>query len=228
MSLSILVMGESGSGKTTSLRNLNPKETFIINVLGKALPFRGWKNNYKQVFKDKSSETDILKSNLYCTDDSSAILRVLDKISTSMKNIKTIIIDDFQYTMANEFMNRIAESGWDKFSEIGHNAWSIIKKSNNLRDDLIICILTHSEIDANGKTKCKTIGKVLDEKVCLEGMCYITFNAFSDNGKYKFLTRNNGNNIARSPMGMFEEHIDNDLNAIIKGINKYHNEDVPH
>lgn len=122
MSNTSLIIGESGTGKSTSLRNLDPHETFIINVCNKPLPFRGYKSNYKTISSWEDKE-----GNYYATDDYLKIIKLLRIIDKERPDIKNIIIDDFQYIMVEEFMNRVTEKGFDKFSEIGQHAWSIIK-----------------------------------------------------------------------------------------------------
>lgn len=216
MSNTILIVGESGSGKSTSIRNLNPIETVIINVLDKPLPFKGFKKNYIR------TQTEDKKVNYMSTDDCNKIRNSIKKINEERLEVKNLIIDDFQYVMANQFMRKALERGYDKFTEIGQNAWNIIKDLTMCRDDLKCYVISHSESDANGKVKCKTIGKMLDDKICLEGMFTIVFHALTGDNKYKFLTQNDGSHIAKSPFGMFEEkYIDNDLNEINKKIDEY-------
>jgi hypothetical protein len=129
--------------------------------------------------------------------------------------------------MANEFMRRSKETGFGKFTDIGRNAWNIINSVTAVssREDLKCYFLSHSENDANGKSKCKTIGKMLDEKITLEGMFTVVLHSLVHNKSYKFLTQNDGVHIAKSPLGMFDsELIDNDLNYINEQINKYYGE----
>jgi energy-coupling factor transporter ATP-binding protein EcfA2 len=221
MSNTILIIGESGSGKSTSIRNLNPLETVIINVLDKPLPFKGFKKNYiKTAIEDK-------KVNYFATDEAAKIKAAIDKINTTRPEVKNIIIDDFQYIMANEFMRRALERGFDKFSEIGQKTWDLIKHISQGREDINCFILSHSDTDQSGKIKCKTIGKMLDDKICVEGMFTIVLHALTSDNKYKFLTQNDGTHLAKSPLGMFKEkYIDNDLLEINKAINDYFNDDI--
>lgn len=221
MSNTILIIGESGSGKSTSIRNLNPLETVIINVLDKPLPFKGFKKNYiKTATEDK-------KVNYFATDEALKIKHAIDKINSTRPEVKNIIIDDFQYIMANEFMRRALERGFDKFSEIGQKTWDLIKHISQGREDINCFILSHSDTDPSGKIKCKTIGKMLDDKICVEGMFTIVLHALTSDNKYKFLTQNDGTHLAKSPLGMFKEkYIDNDLLEINKAINDYFNDDI--
>lgn len=216
MSNLVLIIGESGSGKSTSIRNLDPNETFIINVLNKPLPFRGALNNYKL----KTKESD---GNYYSTDDYYKIIKTIEAISESAPNVKNIIIDDFQYIMANEFMRRAMEKSYDKFTEIGQHAWQLLKACEQARSDLCFFVLSHSDESASGKVKCKTIGKMLDNTICIEGIFTTVLHSIVSDGKYKFLTQNNGTLMAKSPMGMFEsEFIENDLNIVKQKMSEYH------
>lgn len=204
----ILVIGESGSGKSTSIRTLDANETFIINVLDKPLPFRGAADKYKKMTKENSG-------NYYPTDDFHKILKAIQYANDEKNNIKNVIIDDFQYIMANEFMRRATERGYDKFTEIAQHAWQIIDACSKSREDMFFFILSHSDEDQNGKVKCKTIGKMLDDKITIEGMFTTVLHSIVSDGKYRFLTQNDGSHIAKSPMGMFEnEFIDNDLSFV--------------
>jgi hypothetical protein len=213
-----MVIGESGSGKTTSLRNLDPLKTFIIGTISKPFPFKT--NKYNLLTKENKG------GNLYFTDDADLIVRLLETISTERKDINTVVIDDFQYMLSNEFMRRSGEKGFDKFTDIGKNCWKVANACRFMRDDINVYVLSHSNTDENGKTKCKTIGKLIDDKVCLEGLFTIVLNALIVDNKYLFLTQNNGQSIAKSPMGMFDLVIDNDLNAVNQKINDYYNQDI--
>ena len=220
MSNTILIIGESGSGKSTSIRNLNHEETIIINVLDKPLPFKGFKKKYSPV------STGDKQANYFSTDDHRKIIECIPRVNDK-KDIKNLIIDDFQYIMANQFMKKALEKGYDKFTEIGQNAWQIIRDLTTCREDLNCFVISHSDVDQTGKAKCKTIGKMLDDKICLEGMFTIVFHAITNDNKYKFLTQNDGIHIAKSPMGMFDsKYIDNDLLEINKKIYDYFNEDI--
>jgi hypothetical protein len=222
MASTTLIIGESGSGKSSSLRNLNSKETFIINVLDKPLPFRGAIADYT-ISKNGATE-----GNYFATDDYAIIISLIQKISLNRLDIKTIIIDDFQYIMGNEFIKRATEKGYDKFSEIAQHAWKILKELSNARRDLDCFVLSHSVTDENGKSKCKTIGKMLDEKISLEGMFTIILHSLIVDGKYKFLNSHDGFHIAKAPMGLFDEALlDNDLAIVKEKMNDYFNADIP-
>ena len=223
----IAVVGKSGSGKSTSLRNINPEETFIINVAGKPLPIRGYKKKYSPLVKTESG----FEGNLYNTSDVSNITKILKIVEKTRPEIKQIIIEDAQYLMAFEAMDRAEEKNYDKFVQIAKHFYSVLKESMNMREDLKIIVLSHSENlgDAmNPDYKMKTIGKMLDNMVTIEGLfTYVLFTTIvtdpaDDSISYKFVTNSDGTTTAKTPMGMFEELlIDNDLQIVIDKINEY-------
>lgn len=227
MADSVLIIAESGSGKSTSIENLNPKETFIINVANKPLPFKGWKKNYKFWSKD------VPDGNLFSSADPSSIIACLKYISAKMPHIKNVVVDDFQYMSAFEFFDRAAEKGYDKFTQIGAALANVAKTPKDLRDDLIVFILTHAEeatdLEGRKRVKAKTIGKMVDEKLTLEGLFSIVLfgkvkKDKDGNIRYVFETKNNGENTCKSPKGMFEElEVPNDLEVVRKAIIKYAN-----
>jgi adenylate kinase family enzyme len=218
MSTSVLVIGESGTGKSTAIRTLDSKSTYIINVIDKPLPFKGWGKNYKRDEKEKGRNT-----NYFSPSNHTAIINCLDKINKDRDYIKTVIIDDFQYVMANEFMSRALERGYDKFTEIALHVWDIIKKTYVCRKDLTIIFLSHSEIsESDGKARAKTIGKLLNDKITVEGMFTIVLQSGLKDGEYVFKTQGDECTIAKSPLGMFEsKYIPNDLQLVVDSINKY-------
>ena len=211
MGIPVLILGESGVGKSTSLRDLDIDSCVIVQPIKKPLPFR---NQFKYMTKEGGQ--------ILASDNAETICRLMDKASKAGK--KQIIIDDFQYIMANEFMRRSKEKSYDKFNDIGFNAWSIINKAQELDGDCRVYFLAHTETDMSGKVKIKTIGKMLDEKITLEGMFTIVLGANVNDGNYHFTTQNNGNNTVKSPMGMFEEMtIDNNLKMVDDTIAEYYN-----
>ena len=227
----IAVVGASGSGKSTSLRNLDPKTTFIINVAGKALPFKGFKKNYKQLVQNP--ETKKFEGNLYNTSDVAKIGQVLRVIDKTRPEIETVILEDAQYLMSFEAMDRSSEKGYDKFTQIASNFYSVLKEAMNMRDNLKVCVLTHSENigDAiNPSYKIKTIGKMLDNMITLEGLfTYVLFTELvkdlDGNIEHKFITQSDGTTTAKTPMDCFGDfHIDNDLQFVIEQIDKYNEE----
>ena len=211
----VLIIGKSGSGKSRSIINCDPATTMIINVIGKTLPFKGWAGKYTPIDKEG-------KGNMVVCDAPEKVKSALVWCDQKRPDIKTLIIDDFQYVMVNEFMRRSSEKGYDKFSEIANHAWDIIWQSKLCRQDLIVIFLSHSESSESGETKIKTIGLMLDEKVCLEGMFTIVLEAVNQDGKYYFSTQTNGKNTIKSPEGMFTDLlIPNDLKLVIDSINIY-------
>ena len=231
MSETICVVGESGTGKSTSLRNLDPKCTFIISTTGKPLPLKGYKKKYIPVYKEGQS----VVGNYYVSSGYSQILNMLKIIDKTMPHIKQVIIDDFQYMLSYEFVDRATETGFGKFSELAQHVMNVLRYSETMREDCKMIFLTHSEnegSDINPKYVIKTLGKLLKEKVTLEGLfTYVFFTKVldgeneGDRMQYKFLTNTDGECCAKTPMGMFDDAlIDNDLDLVIKTIDKYNNE----
>lgn len=227
MATGILIIGQSGSGKSTSLRNLNPKETFIVNVVNKPLPFKGWKSNYVTFNKETNPN-----GNLISTDKADLIIKFLDYINTNRPDIKNVIIDDFQYTLGNEFMRRAKENGFNKFTDIGQNTFNIVNKIATLRDNLYVVFLNHLEVEkdelGNKIVQAKTVGKMFNQYISLEGLFSIVlYTDVSKNGNvldYGFITQSDGTSTAKSPMGMFDTlKVDNDLKMIIEKIEEYNN-----
>lgn len=201
MAIVVMILGESGTGKSASLRNFKPGQLAVVNTIGKPLPFRS-----------KGFET--LNSDIY-----SDVRKFMKKT-----DCKSIVIDDAQYLMANEFMRRAREKGYEKFTEIGQNFWELINFSRQLPDDRIVYFLQHTETSSDGSTtKAKTIGKMLDEKVTLEGMFAIVLKTVVDDDGYHFSTRNSGQDTVKSPVGMFQaDLIPNDLKMVDAKIREYY------
>lgn len=224
MARKALVIGYSGSGKSTSMRKLNPKETFIINCEDKDLPFKGWRSYYTP-FTSETPEGNILNS-----DDSEVIKKALQYISAKRPEIKYVVIDDFQYTFCNEYMRRAKESGFGKFTDIGQKAWSLVNVIKSLRSDLTVFFFEHPEIDldaaGNKFLKAKTIGKMLDNVMTLEGMFTVVLftKVESEAGgmKHSFVTQSDGTTTGKSPDGMFSSLlIPNDLTLVIEAMDAY-------
>lgn len=191
-----LILGKSGSGKSASLRNLNPESCGLIQVIGKRLPFKGAK---------------AWEGRTIVTDDYRRMIASAQKMATK---VPVIVIDDFQYLLANEFMRRSDETGFGKFTEIGRHTWDVFDALLKLPEDVRVYILSHTEETEAGQTKMKTIGRLLDEKITLEGLVTIVLRAVIQDGDHYFSTRNNGSDTTKAPMGMFDEDlIDNDLAA---------------
>ena len=213
MSIASLILGESGTGKSTSLRNLDPAHTLLIQMVKKPLPFRS--NEWKPIGPDGGS--------VYVSDDSAMIVKAMQK---TRKEI--IVIDDFQYLLANEFMRRVTDvakgnEAFAKYNEIARHAWDVLMASTSLPEYKRVYILSHTSTDDFGKTKIKTIGKLLDEKIVMEGLVTIVLRTQVQNGNYLFSTRNSGADTVKSPLGLFDdEMIDNDLATVDSQIFNYY------
>jgi hypothetical protein len=225
MAQSVLVIADSGTGKSTSIRTLDPKETFIVNIANKPLPFKGWKGNYTLISKTNP------KGNMTGASSAAGIVKAIKHVNDNMPDVKNLVIDDWQYMSSFEYFDRATEKGYDKFTQIASNLAQVAKMPKDLRDDLYVFFLTHSEdsTDINGhrKVKAKTIGKMIDNTLTLEGLFSIVLFGRvikQDDGTldYGFETQNNGENTCKSPMGMFEESfISNDLQYVKECIQKY-------
>lgn len=214
LGISVMVLGESGRGKSRSMKNLNPEETLVIKAINKPFPFKSV--DWKPCTKENP------KGSLYTSDNYDTIKKAMLMAKDLGK--KVIVIDDAQYLMANEFMNKSAVKGFDKFTEIAKNMWELITTANEkLDDDMRIYFLQHTETTATGEVKAKTIGKMLDDKITIEGMVTIVLNANLESGNYFFTTQNSGNDTCKSPEDMFPEHrIDNDLRQVDDAICEYY------
>jgi len=214
MGISVMILGESGRGKSRSIKNLNPEETLVIKSINKPFPFRS--AEWKKITKENP------KGSIYTTDNYDAIKQALIKAKSIGK--KVIVIDDAQYLMANEFMNKSSVKGFDKFTEIAKNMWELITVANEkLDEDVRVYFLQHTETTADGSKKAKTIGKMLDEKITLEGMVTIVLSAEKENSNYYFETQNNGSNTAKSPEDMFEDfRIENDIRLVDDKVCEYY------
>lgn len=205
MGIPILILGESGTGKSASMRNFKPDEIALVNVAAKPLPFRG-----------KFEETI----------DSDSYRQIKKFMKESFADI--VVIDDAQYLMANEFMRRSSERGYDKFTEIGVNFWDLVRSVIELPPEKIVVFMAHIDRDANGNEKIKTIGKLLDEKITVEGMFTIVLKTSVSDGKFSFMTVNNGHDTVKSPIGMFSSsEIENDLKAVIHAVREYYGNPAP-
>jgi len=225
MANSVLVIAESGSGKSTSIRTLDPKETAIINIANKPLPFRGWKSKYTVL--DKSNPT----GNLVNVSSGPGVYKAMQHVSEKMPHIKALVVDDWQYMSSFEYFDKANEKGYDKFTQIAANLAQVAKLPKDLREDLTIFFLTHAEestdVNGNRKVKAKTVGKMIDNALTLEGLFSIVLFGKvrkEDDGtlSYGFETQNNGENTCKSPMGMFEDSfIPNDLAYVRDAILSY-------
>ena len=213
MSLPVLVMGRSGSGKTYSLKNFQPGEVGIISVEKGRLPFR----SDLKIVKIPKYGTLGEKSESYEQINRAKYAWICNIIKSAKS--KSIVIDDSQYLLVNEMFDRAYEKNYEKFTQIAANFRSLIHFINELdQEDKIVYFLHHSEIDTDGREKCKTVGKMLDEKLVIEG-CFDIVLFCQD---HKFYTQSNGQSTAKSPEGMFELEIPNDLKAVDVAIREYY------
>ena len=197
MAILVMVYGQSGTGKSTSLRNFSPDEIAVINVSGKPMPFR-------------------TKLQTYNTDDYNKIMSALQRTER-----KSIVIDDATYLMVGEFMRNAKVTGYQKYTDMAQNFDNLINFAARLPDDVIVYFMGHSEQE-DGREHFKTIGKMLDNYVTVEGKFTIVLKTVVQDGKYMFSTQNNGQDTVKSPMGLFEQNlIDNDLKAVDAAIRDY-------
>ena len=205
-----MILGESGTGKSTSLRNLLPDKTLLIQAIRKPLPFRS------QAWQPLTKENR--NGSVWVSDNSTNIITAMTKTEKEI-----IVIDDFQYILSNEFMRRSEEKGFAKFMDIGRHGWDILTAASELGDNKRVYILAHSYHDDHGKIKAKTIGKLLDEKITIEGLVTIVLRTQVVNDQYIFSTKNSGSDTVKSPIGLFErDHIENDLAFVDQAITEYY------
>lgn len=200
MGIPVMIMGESGSGKSTSLRNFDPEKVGVFNVAGKPLPFR---KQFRVI--------------------NNATYQSIYKVLASPK-LKTYIIDDAQYLMAFEELDRAKENGYTKFTEMALNFSGLVRYIiNQLPADVIVYFLQHVETTDQGKIKAKTVGKMIDSKLTLEGLFSIVLMCEASDSGYHFITQSNGYTTCKSPMEMFDKEIDNDLAMVDQTIREYWN-----
>lgn len=200
MAVIVMLYGNSGSGKTTSLRNFQAGEMSVFNVSKKPFPF---KCNFGHLE----------------TDDYKTIKDALAKAQSP-----SIAIDDATYLIVNEFMRTAKVASFQKFTDMALNFWELVRFCNEqLPPDKIVYFIGHSEMSESGNEKFKTIGRLLDEKVCLEGLFTIVLKTVVQDGKYYFSTQTNGQDTVKSPMGMFQnKYIPNDLKIVDETIRNFY------
>ena len=198
MGVAVLVLGASGSGKSTGMRNFKSNEVCVLNVAGKPLPFRG------QLPTVQNATYDTIGATFH------------------EGKYKTYVVDDSQYLLAFEMFDRAKETGYGKFTDIAVRFRNMISYvAQQMPEDAVVFFLHHSEETESGKVKAKTVGKMLDNQLTVEGLFSIVLLAQSDGVNYKFITQTDGVTPAKSPMGMFEREIDNDLKLVDKTIREY-------
>ncbi|MDD7591381.1 MAG: hypothetical protein PUJ92_00040 [Bacilli bacterium] len=195
----VLIIGKSGSGKSTSLRNLNKEDYSLVNPLAKRLPFKGGQTGLE------SCDYELIKKFIQETPK------------------KIIVIDDSNYLLTMEMMKKAKETGYGKFTDIALNYWKLIEFIKNLDGDKRVYLMSHEEIDEFGNIGVKTVGKMLSNQCCVEGLYTIVLRATNENGKFQFRTKTAGNDIVKTPIGLFEEElIDNDLKIVDNAICEYY------
>lgn len=198
-SVPVLLIGQSGSGKSTSLRNFKGEEVAVVNVLGKPLPF---KSNIKAG---------------QCDDYS----KILKAIANTPK--KTIVLDDIGYLITNEFMKEASIKGYDKYNIMANNFFNFVNAIKQIKGGKTIYFIMHEDSTENGEIKPKTIGKLLDEKVNLQGMFTVCIRSMYENGNYIFRLKTNGQDCVKTPFGMFEnDSMENDLKEFDKVVREYY------
>ena len=197
MGVAVLVLGDSGSGKSTSLRNFEPGEVAILSVLGKRLPFR--------------KKLDVLNHANYGT---------VQQALTRNKR-KAYVIDDAGYLMQLENFRRAKETGYSKYTDIALNFERLIEWAMQTDEDTIVYLMMHYDRDADGRMKPRTVGKMIDEKFCIEGACPIVLQSTIHDGKHVFVSKGDGFNAAKAPMDMLPDVMDNDLKAVDTAIREY-------
>lgn len=209
MSISVLILGESGTGKTCSLRNLDPKDTLLIQPVRKPLPFR---SNWHEI-KAKGDG-----GNIFVCNDSQKIVSAMHRAPQSV-----IVIDDFQYVLISILMARRAERSFDKFSDIAGSGYDLVSAASQLSEEKRVYVLCHTETDDFGNVRAKSIGKMLTDKICIEGLFTITLRTHVENNHYTFQTHNSGQDTVKTPLQMFEaDFVENDLAAVDATICEYY------
>ena len=204
MATAVLIMGESGSGKSASLRNFAPNEISVFNVTSKPLPFKQGKTKIPKI--DNATYTDIANA-------------------LANPNKRAYVIDDAGYLLSFEMFKRANETGYSKFTDMAKNFFDMLDFINTkLPNDIIVYITMHTEDDSEmHRVKVKTIGKMLDQNLKIEGLFSIVLRAVQTEDGYKFVTRDDMVSTAKSPIGMWEEDmIDNDLKAVDTTIREYY------
>ena len=204
MATAVLIMGESGSGKSASLRNFSPNEISVFNVTNKPLPFKQGKTKIPKI--DNATYADIANA-------------------LANPNKRAYVIDDAGYLLSFEMFKRANETGYSKFTDMAKNFFDMLDFINTkLPNDIIVYITMHTEDDSEmHRVKVKTIGKMLDQNLKIEGLFSIVLRAVQTEDGYKFVTRDDMVSTAKSPIGMWEEDmIDNDLKAVDTTIREYY------
>ncbi|EJP32296.1 AAA domain protein [Selenomonas sp. FOBRC9] len=218
MSRAILIMGESGSGKTTSLRTLDPQTTLIIDADRKGLSWRGWRKSYNTANKNYIQSSDV-----------SVIMNYLTRVNDGdLTHIEVVVIDTLNMCMIDDEMRRMKEKGYDKWVDLAAVIWELITKIHLYREDLTVVCMAHTQTDRDDSgyifTRMKTSGRKLDKIVPESKFSTVLISKALD-GKYVFETQSD-KSTAKSPMGCFDKEIDNDMAAVIAALKEYEGEDA--
>ncbi|MEB8212200.1 ATP-binding protein [Raoultella ornithinolytica] len=218
MGTPVLILGDSGTGKSYSLRNFTPDEVILLQCIPKMLPFRatGWKLNGKEL-----PDGSVQRGNIIRFDAWDAVLDSINRMVLS-KNRRVLVIDDFQVVMQHENMMRAYQTGYQKFTEMADHVWQIIMAATRLPDDFRVYFLAHTE-ESDGKIRMKTTGKMLNEKLTPEGYFSIVLRAIKKDGKHVFLIKGDDNDTAKAPPDLFPglTEMDNDLKAVDVAITEF-------
>ena len=210
MSKAIMIIGTSGSGKTTSLEKLDPKQTFYIDADGKGLSWKGWRKQYNKENK-----------NYFQCDAPEQIFSLMQTIDEKQKQIKFLVIDTLNGCMVADEMRRSKEKAYDKWVDLAQSVYNIVDYSNKMRDDLTVILIGHTQTSDDGFTCMLTNGRKLN-KICLESkMTTVLLSRINDNGEYVFETRAK-NSTAKTPRGAFDvDEIPNDITLVIDALKDF-------
>ena len=218
MGTPVLILGDSGAGKSYGLRNFKPEDVVLLQCIPKMLPFKstGWKLNGKEL-----PDGSVQRGNVLRSDDWETVLDTINRMVLS-KTRRVLIIDDFQVVMQHENMKRAYQTGYGKFTEMADHIWQIIMAATHLPDDFRIYFLAHTE-EAEGKIRMKTAGKMLHEKLTPEGYFSIVLRAIKKDGKHVFLIKGDDNDTAKAPPDLFPDQteMENDLKAVDVAITEF-------
>lgn len=225
MSKLVSVLGPSGTGKTSAIRNLPPEKTFLINIAGKEIPIPHSDEKYRT--KERAGEEKL--HNRVDTNSPSKIESWLKRANGKSSPFKYVIIDDIQYLMSFELMRRIKETGWDKFQDIALHFFDVIQQARDMREDLFIFMMGHVAEKDDEMLGLKTVGKAIDQYIHPEGLCTVILQTAVLQEKeeieerFRFITQTDGKRTARTPMGMFEDmYIPNDLKMVADRMEEYY------
>ncbi|WP_442486760.1 hypothetical protein [Halomonas litopenaei] len=217
MSYAVMVLGESGAGKSRSMKHLNPEDTLVVQPIRKPLPFRsaGW----------LPFSQDNPKGSVVVTDNIPTIIKCI--VNAEKWGKQCVVIDDAQYIMVNESLRRCAETGFTKFTEMAKGYVDLIHAAANTNNNVRVYFMTHIQTDDFGFSRAKTVGKMIDSQVCLEGLFSIVMKCQARDGRHFFSTKTNGADPVKTPEEMFDsDEIENDLASVDAAICEYYGIDT--